>query len=254
MREHAMVFGQEGMKVLTAAVATALLLCALVHSPVRAAVNGAATRMPEYRDSAAGQAESESFLTRADFAAADALHAALARRLSTRSPVLVASLVELNDFGQTSTFGRLVSQQVASRLGQHGYRVMDVRLGAELVSRRHEGEFMMTREAAKMLETRYAAQAVLLGNYVVARGEVFVSLRVLRLDDRSIVAAHEFSVPNTGAVRALLSTPKPFDSGLWSRYAQRHRVFAPGESAVPEVPVQREEAGDTVTGGFAPFK
>ncbi|MFV0421305.1 FlgO family outer membrane protein [Oleidesulfovibrio sp.] len=242
------------VRLLLALASGLVFVAALWCMPAYAVVNGASTRMPESMDSQLAAFAPDSPLTQADFRAADVLHTALSQRLSRNSPILVATLVELNDFEQTSTFGRLVSQQVGSRLGQHGYKVMDVRLGSELVSRRKTGEFMMTRETARMLETRYAAQAVLLGNYVVVRGEVFVSLRVLRLDDRSIVAAHEFSLPNSGTVRAMLSRKSAFDKGAWSRYAMRHRMFSPEKSVLPVQPVVREDAGCGFLDDFPPMK
>ncbi len=207
--------------------AAAMLFAGVYPTSGWAVVNGASTRVPEQMESGLSPFAAGSPLTKANFQAADTLHAALAKRINRNSPMLVASLVELNDFDRSSTFGRLVSQQVGSRLGQYGYTVLDVRLGSDLVARRQKGEFMLTRETARMLETRYAAQAVLLGNYVVARNEVFVSLRVLRLDDRSIVAAHEYSLMNSGVVRTLLADPGDGDTGSsWADFALRRRVFS----------------------------
>lgn len=166
-------------------------------------------------------------LSKSSVQAADALQAVMATRVSKDSPVLVASMVPLNDYAHTSPLGRLVMQQVGSRLSQYGYRIIDSRLGRDYVMREHEGEFMLTRDTAKLLQSEYAAQAVLVGSYTETPRTVFCSLRLLRLDDGAVVSAFEYHLPNRGEVRRLLQSGSQEHSSIWAQYSHRKPAFAP---------------------------
>ncbi len=173
--------------------------------------------------------------------AGDALHSMLLSRMDAGNGILVASLVELDDFERSSAFGRLASQQIGSRIGQYGFRVLEARVGATLRMDRKDGEFMLTRDSAKLLADTHDAGSVLLGCYSEAGNTVFVSVRVVRLSDNAIMGAYEYYLPRTAEVRTLLtgSGRGARDGGdsVWRRYALREAAFTPEKArAVPAVP------------------
>jgi hypothetical protein len=163
--------------------------------------------------------------------AGDALARMLLLRMGSGAGILAANLVELDDFEATSAFGRLAAQQIGSRMGQHGFRVLEARV-ASLFRMDRQGEFMLTRDAAQLLSTEYDAGAVLLGVYQVAGDRVFISARIVRIADNVLLGAYEYYMPLNGEVRALLGRDAP-DAGMgggpherevWNRHDRRGGV------------------------------
>ncbi len=163
----------------------------------------------------------------ANIYAGDALSSMLLRRTSSGSGIVAASFVELDDLDQTSGFGRLASQQVGSRIGQHGFRVLEARIGAELRMDVRHGEFLLTRDSVRLLATEYEAHAALVGVYSPAGDKVFVSARVVRLADNAVLGAYEYYVPLRGEVSQLLSAGSGGRGGdaMWNRYGRRESAF-----------------------------
>ncbi|MDL2271770.1 hypothetical protein LJC23_01915 [Desulfovibrio sp. OttesenSCG-928-I05] len=183
--------------------------------------------------------------------AGDALAKELLVRMGSGAGILTTNLVELDDFERTSAFGRLASQQIASRIGQHGFRVIESRLGAVLRMNR-QGEFMMTRDSSQLLTTEYDAGAVLVGAYKVIGERIFISTRIVRIADNVVMGAYEYYLPLNNEVRALLgpasaggvspsiSTARERD--VWARYAARGQaVPAPAVAPVAK-PVPKASA------------
>ena len=158
--------------------------------------------------------------------AGDALVKQLLVRMGSGAGILTTNFVELDDFGRTSAFGRLASQQVGSRMGQHGFRVIEARV-ASMFSMNRQGEFMLTRDTAQLLTTEYDAGAVLVGMYKVVGNRMFVSARIVRIADNVLMGAYEYYLPLNEEVRALLG-PSSLSAGgtsheydVWSRYSAR---------------------------------
>jgi hypothetical protein len=159
----------------------------------------------------------------ANMAAGDALGSMLLRRIGSGGGIVAASFVDMDNLDQSSGFGRWASQQVGSRLGQHGFRMLDVRLGSELRMDVRQGEFLLSRDAARLLSSEYDAHAALVGVYTVSGSMIFVSARVVRLADNALLAAYEYYVPRDGDVAAFLGGASG-GSGIWSVYAVRPRA------------------------------
>ena len=166
-----------------------------------------------------------SLFSAANTYAADVLHSMLTSRLNFSAPVLVASMVDLNNLDATSDMGRLAAQQIASRLSQYGMRIIDVRLRKDMVVRK-EGEFLLSRDTAKLMQAYYDAKAAIVGGYVVSDEQVYLSVRAISLVDGAVLAAYEYFLPCQGEVKALLSSTSVFDRDvLWGRFARRGAAF-----------------------------
>lgn len=166
-----------------------------------------------------------SLVTTANTYAADVLHSMLISRLNFSAPVLVASMVNLGNLDATSDLGRLASQQVGTRLAQYGMRVMDVRLRESMLVRR-DGEFLLSRDARKLLQTYYNAKAAIVGAYTVADENVYFSVRAIDLTSGAILAGYEYFLPNQGEVRSLLASNSAVDKdALWRNFARRGQAF-----------------------------
>jgi TolB-like protein len=164
--------------------------------------------------------------------AGDALAGQLLLRQGSGSGMLAASLVELGNLDQAALFGQVISQQIGSRLSQHGFKVLESRLAAELRLDKANGEFMLTRESAQLLTRNHNASSVLLGVSSEAGQRIYLSVRVVRLNDNAVLAAYEYYLPKTDDILALLA-PGGSDRArvrssheqIWSGMAARERAF-----------------------------
>jgi hypothetical protein len=191
--------------------------------------------------------------------AGDALHEMLLLRMGSGGGILTTSLVNLHNFEQTSAFGRVASQQIGSRLGQYGFRVIEARLASTLSMTPRTGEFMLTRETARLLADTHDAGAVLVGSYSDEGSNVFVSVRIVRLSDNAILGAYEYYLPRDDDVRSLLGSGKRGGSGsgsAWARHNARTPAFGPdrnvdqtktaptGQATAPKVAPQKAPQAD----------
>ncbi|WP_312843082.1 FlgO family outer membrane protein [Diaphorobacter nitroreducens] len=133
--------------------------------------------------------------------AADAL--LLQVPLDPDTPVLVATVVQLDRLDESSRLGRLVAEQLAGRLAQRGLRVTELRMRETLAMRPGQGELLLSRHAQEVARAQ-AAQAVLVGTYAVAPQAVYVSLKLVGAGN-AVLAAHDYALPMDANVRGLLA-------------------------------------------------
>ena len=144
-------------------------------------------------------------LLESSYAAADSLGRGLRfRGLSPDESILAASFVNIDDLAESSTLGRIVSEQIASRLAQHGFKIVEVKLRQESIFiEEGKGEFLLSREVLSLGETR-GAHAVLVGTYAVSKNFIFISVRVVRTEDNSVVTGYDYELPNDSTTRSML--------------------------------------------------
>jgi TolB-like protein len=145
----------------------------------------------------------ENRLIRASYAMADELMQHAVLPIPRSAPVLVATFVDGDNLESSSTLGRMLSEQVAARLTQTGYRVLEVRLRNQVLIRQTQGELMLSREA-KAVSAAHDVQAVVVGTYVAAQDRIFINLRVVRPTDNQVIAAHNAAIVNDAAIGQLL--------------------------------------------------
>ncbi len=128
------------------------------------------------------------------YTAGDMLERNLLYVLDRTLPILSTSFVNLDNLNETSAFGRLIGEQIASRFSQHGYKVVELRLsnGKVLVKERN-GELALSREMKK-LDQCYDAQAIIVGTYCIAENRAFLSTRLVSTLDNSILSSYNFSI------------------------------------------------------------
>jgi len=144
-------------------------------------------------------------LLESSYAAADSLGRGLRfRGVSLDKPILAASFVNIDDLTKSSTLGRIISEQIASRLAQHGFKIIEVKLRQESVFiKEGKGEFLLSREVLNLGLTR-GAHAVLVGTYAVSTNFIFVSARVVRTEDGSVVTGYDYELPNDVTTKSML--------------------------------------------------
>ena len=98
----------------------------------------------------------------ANYRAADALALQLRGKLADEKPLIMATIVNIDALEQTSMLGRLVSEQLSTRLAQGGMKMLEMKLRNSVYLKRGQGELMFTREIGEGASANNA-QAVVVG-------------------------------------------------------------------------------------------
>lgn len=139
------------------------------------------------------------------YMAADALAQIIYERdFMLEYPIVAASFVNINKLTESSTLGRLLPEYIGSRLAQYGFNIIEIKLRQDSVFiKKDSGEFMLTRDLRHLNPTR-DIHSVLVGTYAVADQFVFVSARLVKVQDNAVIAGYNFEIPIDPVVRALL--------------------------------------------------
>jgi len=143
----------------------------------------------------------------ANYKAADALLNTIHPKLSKDSPVLVASFVNIDALDDSSTFGRVIAEQFASRFKQRNYSTIEMKLRTNVFIREGTGELLLSREVAE-ISTKHRAQAVVVGTYAVASKKVYLTARVINVSDGRVLSSYDYDIPITSDVFKMLLKSK----------------------------------------------
>lgn len=100
----------------------------------------------------------------------------------------MTSVVNLDNLSQTDAFGRQVSESLFAALSEKSVQMVEPRISSQLSMVPSEGEFVLSRESAKLvheLEVTY----ILVGSYQQSRSGYHVNVRIVALETRNVVAA-----------------------------------------------------------------
>ncbi len=144
--------------------------------------------------------------------------------------ILIASMVNVDDLTDSSSFGRIVSEQIASTLSgePHMFPVIEVRLRQNIFLKERAGEFLLSREIMD-LSKKHSAQALLVGTYAVSHEAVYVSARIVNPISNQIVSSYDFTVPFDDNTRTLLGYKRIYRPGWWSRIWGSKDVWSKGD-------------------------
>lgn len=138
-----------------------------------------------------------------NYAAADALLGQVAGKLNKTQPLLVATVVNIDNLDQSSTLGRAISEHISARLTQTGYRMIEMKYRNSVYIKRNQGELMLTREV-KELAQAHDAQAVIVGSYARSDSFVFINLKIIQPATSVIMAAHDYTLPLDWQIKGML--------------------------------------------------
>jgi len=149
--------------------------------------------------------EPYSSVLESSYSAADRLaHTLKKRHFSFDTPIMAASFANIDNLTDSSTFGRIVSEQVANRLAQHGFRIVELKLRQESVFiKKGQGEFILSRELKDLGSSR-EIRAALVGTYAISRYFIFVSARIVTTEDSMVLAGCDYEVPNDAVTQSIL--------------------------------------------------
>lgn len=123
------------------------------------------------------------------------------------APVLVATVVNVNDLRRAAPLGRTLSEQYASFMVASGFHVKELKLRGDVFVREETGEMMLSREV-KDIARAHSAGLVVVGTYSTAAQFTYISLKLVRTDTGQILRGHDYALPNDADVSRLLQTPR----------------------------------------------
>jgi TolB-like protein len=151
-----------------------------------------------------GETEDADLLA-ANYAAAEKLIAGSQVPLSKGANLVAATFVNIIDLEDSAALGKLISEQISSRLTQLGYRMVELKLRNNIFIRERAGEFMLSRNVQD-ISAAHDAQAVIVGTYAVARDRVFVRASVVHPASNTVVSSYDYELPIGKNLRALMFT------------------------------------------------
>jgi TolB-like protein len=131
--------------------------------------------------------------------AADSLIKKAGARLDMQRSIAAASFVNIDDLSESSSFGRIVSQQLASRLSGHGFQIIEMLLRKSVYIQQQAGEFLLSREL-KNISKEHNVQAAIVGTYAVGKNSVYVTAKIVDSASSIVIASHDYELvlgPNT---------------------------------------------------------
>ncbi|MEX2334793.1 MAG: FlgO family outer membrane protein [Pseudohongiella sp.] len=124
-------------------------------------------------------------------------------QLDPASRMLAASFADIDNLSQSSSFGRIASQQLVSSFAAEGYQFVELLLRNNVYVDQRQGEFLLSRTLSD-ISAEHDADVVLVGTYAVAERNIYVTARLIRTRDNIILASHDYAVPYTPDMRRLL--------------------------------------------------
>ncbi|MEN5178590.1 FlgO family outer membrane protein [Comamonas odontotermitis] len=122
-------------------------------------------------------------------------------------PVLVATVVNVNNTSASAPLGRTLSEIYANQMAARGFHVKEVKLRTDLYVREGTGELMLSREMRDIARSQNASMVVV-GTYSPAANFTYVSLKLVRTEDSRILAGYDYALPNDRDVTRLVNAPR----------------------------------------------
>lgn len=102
------------------------------------------------------------------------------------STILMTSIVNVNNFKETSNFGRLYSDSLLTNLKRSGWNIVDYR-GKELATQAKNGEFYLSRENLQQLPRKN--YYFLVGTYSTYADKLVLNVRVINSKTGEVLIA-----------------------------------------------------------------
>ena len=114
--------------------------------------------------------------------------------LPAKGRILVTTVANIDKLDSSSSFGRLLSEQLAARFVQHGFHTIEARLDNKLTMISHTGEFVLSRKQRELGQKQLADVAIV-GTYAEAKDTVYVTLKMLNFNNSKVLSSYAYTLP-----------------------------------------------------------
>jgi TolB-like protein len=118
-------------------------------------------------------------------------------------PIGIATFVNLDDLYHTSSFGRMLSEQLMSELAMRGFEVIELRHSDALQFLETAGELALSRDITAVRHERQLG-GVVVGTYVVSPIRVYVNARLIDPTTSLVLSAGSVEMSKTDEIARLL--------------------------------------------------
>ena len=126
---------------------------------------------------------------------------------------LPTAFVNLDNFNESSSLGRLISEQLFYEFNQRGFPIREYRIADSIRVRPKEGEFSLSRELGD-LSVHSPGSVVIVGTYSGDRQALFINARLVRPSDgRVLRTANLVLEGNPLTSRLMRNTGKKVEGG-----------------------------------------
>ncbi|MBF0559936.1 MAG: hypothetical protein HQL08_14285 [Nitrospirae bacterium] len=128
----------------------------------------------------------------------------------SKIPAIVTSFVCLGNLKDTSSLGRVISENLIHELQVRHWRIFDVRLVKDIIMT-DAGEFSLSRDI-KQIRNQYEVGSIITGTYTVAGSDIIVNARVLDIDAGTVVSTAQTVIPLNNLTMELLDSDRMLKS------------------------------------------
>jgi TolB-like protein len=125
-----------------------------------------------------------------------------ADRKSLDNTFVVTSVTNLNNLSETTSFGRLLSENLIHELQVRKWKVFEVRLTKDIIVN-NTGEFSLSRDIQKIRDV-YKIGGIVAGTYSIAEGNIIVNVRVVDINSGIIASSGQIRLPMDWFTESLL--------------------------------------------------
>lgn len=134
---------------------------------------------------------------------ADQIHAYF--RGNVNGPIAVTTFVDIDNLYETSTFGRLLAEQMMSELTMRGYNVIELRQAEAMQIMFDRGEFGLSRDMAT-LKKHQDVSAIVVGTYTASPVRVYLNTRLIDPSSSLVASVGSVEMARTPEISRLLRT------------------------------------------------
>ncbi|HEY8353559.1 MAG TPA: FlgO family outer membrane protein [Methylophilaceae bacterium] len=120
-------------------------------------------------------------------------------QIGLNKSLIVTTIVNVDALEQSSTLGRLITEQIASRAAQMGYPVIELKVRKDFFIKDSEGELLLSRDA-RQLAISHDAQAAIVGTYAIVQDNVYVTLKLIALHNHRVLNGVDYAVPRSAVL------------------------------------------------------
>lgn len=115
--------------------------------------------------------------------------------IEAKQPILVTSFVNIDNLQQSSTFGRVVAEQIGSRIAQYGYKMIEMKMRTgSIFVQEQTGELILSRQLRE-ISFQHDAYAIVVGTYGASKESVYVTAKLIRAKDSVILSSYDYWLP-----------------------------------------------------------
>jgi len=118
-------------------------------------------------------------------------------------PMAVTTFVNVDDLYSTTTFGRILSEQLMSELAMKGFEVIELRHPDALQLMDAGGEFALSRDVS-VLRRKQELGAIVVGTYAVSPTRVYLNVRLIDPGSSMVLSAASAEMSKTDEIAKLL--------------------------------------------------